>query len=189
MDVPTSAVLIALSTSSIIRIEAGTVSRTSLVAGAGDDIPTHAGIQVITHYVYRPDGNISEKYEFFGSGPVRQHVIYRYSEDGKWLKGDIYDEKGKHVGSEMTKPEVFVAPELLALWRYELQELAAFGVSPAEPLLSGLPAWDGVPRLQAWLEASLGRAPQPTLPSQSPTQSAKSKVAGWLRRLFAGDRS
>jgi hypothetical protein len=80
-------------------------------AGAGDDIPTHAGIQVITHYVYRPDGNISEKYEFFGSGPVRQHVIYRYSEDGMWLKGDIYDEKGKHVGSEMTKPEVLMYGE------------------------------------------------------------------------------
>jgi hypothetical protein len=77
-------------------------------AGAGDDIPTHAGIQLITHYVYRPDGNLSEKYEFFGSGPIRKHVIYRYSEDGKWLKGDVYDEKGKHIFSEMTKPEVFM---------------------------------------------------------------------------------
>ncbi len=80
-------------------------------AGAGDDIPAHAGIQVITHYIYRPDGNISEKYEFFGSGPIRKHVVYRYSQDGKWLKGDIYDEKGKHVGSEMTKPEVFMYGE------------------------------------------------------------------------------
>ena len=80
-------------------------------AGGGDDIPTHAGIQVITHYVYRPDGNISEKYEFFGGGPIRKHVVYRYSEDGKWLKGDIYDENGKRVGSEMTKPEAFMYGE------------------------------------------------------------------------------
>jgi hypothetical protein len=79
--------------------------------GAGDDIPTHAGIQLITYYVYRPDGNISEKHEFFGSGPIRKHVMYRYSEDGKWLKGDVYDEKGKCVGSELTKPEVFMYGE------------------------------------------------------------------------------
>src|SRR5262245_43801832 len=36
-------------------------------AGAGDEVPAHAGIQLITHYLYRPDGNISEKYEFFGN--------------------------------------------------------------------------------------------------------------------------
>ena len=79
--------------------------------GAGDDIPAHAGIQLITYRVYRPDGNISEKYEFFGSGPIRQHVIYRYNEDGKWLKGDIYDGKGKHIGTELTIPEVYMYGE------------------------------------------------------------------------------
>ena len=80
-------------------------------AGAGGDIPTYAGIQVITYHVYRPDGNISETYEFLGSGPILKHVVYRYSEDGKWLKGDIYDENGKLVGSELTKPEVFMYGE------------------------------------------------------------------------------
>jgi hypothetical protein len=81
------------------------------IVRAGTDIPAHAGIQLITHRVYRPDGNISEKYEFFGSGPIRNHVIYRYNEDGKWLKGDIYDAKGKHIGSELTEPEAFMYGE------------------------------------------------------------------------------
>ena len=76
--------------------------------GAGDDIPTHDGIQLIVHRVYRPDGNISEKREFFGNGPLRQRVIYRYSDDGKWLKGDCYDGNGKHTASELTKPEAFM---------------------------------------------------------------------------------
>jgi hypothetical protein len=80
-------------------------------AGAGDDVPTHDGIQLITYRIYRPDGNIAEKIEFFGNGPIRQHVIYRYSNDGKWLKGDIYDEKGTQIGSELTKPEVYMYGE------------------------------------------------------------------------------
>ena len=72
------------------------------------DIPAYAGIQTITYYFYRPDGNLSEKYEFFGNGPIRQHVVYRYNQDGEWLKGDIYDEKGKYIGSELTKPEAYM---------------------------------------------------------------------------------
>jgi len=80
-------------------------------SGAGSDIPSHGGIQLITYRIYRPDGNIAEKYEFFGSGPIRKHVIYRYSSGGKWLKGDIYDDKGKHIGSELTKPEVYMYGE------------------------------------------------------------------------------
>src|SRR5580700_7805248 len=32
-------------------------------AGAGNDIPTHDGIQLIIYRIYRSDGNIAEKYE------------------------------------------------------------------------------------------------------------------------------
>lgn len=77
-------------------------------AGLADDLPANDGIQLISYHIYRPDGNIAEKYDFLGSGPIQKHVIYRYGSDGKYLKGDIYDEKGKQIGSELTKPEVFM---------------------------------------------------------------------------------
>lgn len=76
--------------------------------GTDDRFPAYEGIKLLTHYVYRSDGNLQEKHEFYGNGRLYQSVLYRYSEDGEWLKGDIYDTEGKRVGSELTEPEVFM---------------------------------------------------------------------------------
>lgn len=48
------------------------------------------------------------------------------------------------------------------LWLYEAEELARLWA--AREFLSALPEWDGVPRLQDWLDASAAPAPQPRHP-------------------------
>jgi hypothetical protein len=70
-----------------------------------DEKSTYESIRSIRYNVYRPDGNISEFYEFSGDGVLRQRVSYVYDKKGKWVEGIIFDSKGRKKGKELTPPE------------------------------------------------------------------------------------
>ena len=67
--------------------------------------PPYQTIQLTVTYQYNKDRNVSESFEFFGDGTLRQHVVYIYDTRGNWLEGDIYDPSGKAIGKELTPPE------------------------------------------------------------------------------------
>ena len=77
---------------------------------------------------------------------------------------------------------------LCEVWAYELAELTALRRAASRYLLN-LPAWDGAPRLEAWLEAAALRElpPAPALPSV--WQQVKCLAFAWLRKSFVGGRS
>ena len=65
----------------------------------------YESIRIIRYNTYRPDGNISEFYEYTGDGVLRQRVKYKYDQNGNWVEGIIYNDKGKQIGKELTPPE------------------------------------------------------------------------------------
>ena len=86
-----------------------------------------------------------------------------------------------------------LSPELEALWLYEIDELSQFHKTPksqqrARDYIKWLPEWDGVPRLQAWIDASVLPALQPLQLLPSVWQRVKLKTSVLLTRLFSAGR-
>jgi len=70
-----------------------------------DKHPPYESIQLISTYAYNKDKNVTDEFEFYGDGTLRHHTVYKYTIDGNWIEGDIYDAKGKLIGTEVTPPE------------------------------------------------------------------------------------
>ena len=70
-------------------------------------------IKIIIHYQYDLNGNVSEWYEYYGDGRLKQKVIVNYDDKGQFLYGDVYMHsrntgKFKKFGKMLTKPEYFM---------------------------------------------------------------------------------